>query len=40
MQESAAEYLKWLTERVTQTRAKHADFKGEWIYFFVSTTER
>ncbi|WP_158979851.1 DUF4384 domain-containing protein [Parasedimentitalea maritima] len=36
--EQAAPYLVWLSERVSEARAAHADFKGEWVYFFVSTT--
>jgi len=40
IQEPAAEYLEWLKTRVEQARADHADFKGEWVYFFVSTADR
>lgn len=39
IQEPAAEYLAWLKSRVEQARIEHADFKGEWVYFFVSTAE-
>lgn len=40
IQEPAAAYLEWLKTRVTQARADDPDFKGEWVYFFVSTTEQ
>lgn len=40
IQEPAAQYLEWLTAQVTKARTDHADFKGEWVYFFVSTAER
>lgn len=36
--EPAGPYLDWLTARVAQARAQHPEFKGEWIYFFISTT--
>lgn len=36
--EEAASYLAWLSERVAEARSSHPDFKGEWVYFFVSTT--
>ena len=35
--EPAAPYLAWMRERVAEARAAHPDFKGEWVYFFVST---
>ncbi|MEX0280925.1 MAG: hypothetical protein AB3N13_06995 [Arenibacterium sp.] len=35
----AAPYLEWLKARVTEARAANPDFKGEWVYFFVSTSE-
>jgi hypothetical protein len=35
--EPAAPYLEWLQDRVSDARAEHPDFKGEWVYFFVST---
>lgn len=35
--EEAASYLTWLSERVAEARASHPGFKGEWVYFFVST---
>lgn len=40
VQEPAAPYLEWLKTRVAQARADHQDFKGEWVYFFVTTTEQ
>jgi uncharacterized protein DUF4384 len=39
IQEPAAGYLEWLKEQVANARADNPDFKGEWVYFFVSTTE-
>ncbi|NNE52599.1 MAG: DUF4384 domain-containing protein [Sulfitobacter sp.] len=36
--EPAGPYLGWLEERVAEARAQHADFKGEWVYFFVATS--
>lgn len=39
IQEPAGPYLDWLRERVSKARAAHPDFKGEWVYFFVSTSE-
>lgn len=38
--EPAAPYLEWLASRVRLAREKHAGFKGEWVYFFVTTAER
>lgn len=38
--EPAAAYLDWLRGRVSETRARTPDFKGEWVYFFVTTAER
>ncbi|MFC4669179.1 hypothetical protein ACFO5X_11485 [Seohaeicola nanhaiensis] len=40
LMEPAAPYLAYLKERVAEKRAEHADFKGEWVYFFVTTAER
>ena len=40
IQEPAAEYLEWLKEQVARVRADNPDFKGEWVYFFVSTADR
>ena len=37
--EPAAAYLDWLKTRVTEARAKDPGFKGEWVYFFVSTKD-
>ncbi|WP_143152618.1 DUF4384 domain-containing protein [Marivita hallyeonensis] len=36
--EPADQYLAWLRDRVTTLRDRHPDFKGEWVYFFVSTS--
>lgn len=38
--EPADGYLAFLRDRVAAARARHSDFKGEWVYFFVSTRER
>ncbi|MCB1340267.1 MAG: DUF4384 domain-containing protein [Pseudooceanicola sp.] len=38
--EPAAPYLDFLKSRVAALRAQHEDFKGEWVYFFVTTKER
>lgn len=38
--EPAAPYLAWLKTRVTEARNRDPGFKGEWVYFFVSTAER
>ncbi len=35
--EPAAPYLEFLHDRVAKAREAHADFKGEWVYFFVAT---
>ncbi|MEP5729445.1 MAG: DUF4384 domain-containing protein [Sulfitobacter sp.] len=35
--EPAEPYLKWLKTRVADARARDSDFKGEWVYFFVTT---
>lgn len=37
--EPAAPYLQWLKERVAKARAEDPAFRGEWVYFFVSTSE-
>jgi hypothetical protein len=37
IREPAGPYLEWLQERVTEARAEHPDFKGEWVYFFITT---
>lgn len=37
MVEPAAPYLAWLKTRVANARAQDPDFKGEWVYFFVTT---
>jgi hypothetical protein len=38
--EPAAPYLEWLKTRVADARAKNDEFKGEWVYFFVTTSEQ
>lgn len=38
IEEPAAPYLHWLRDRVTEARAQDSSFKGEWVYFFVSTS--
>lgn len=38
--EPADAYLAFLKERVAQTRAENPDFKGEWVYFFITTRPR
>jgi len=38
--EPAAPYLDWLRLQVTNTRANTPEFKGEWVYFFVSTEKQ
>ncbi|KIN70285.1 Serine/Threonine protein kinase [Sulfitobacter noctilucae] len=38
--EPAAPYLAWLRGQVAQARDTHPDFKGEWVYFFVTTAEK
>ncbi|MBJ6372524.1 DUF4384 domain-containing protein [Sedimentitalea arenosa] len=38
--EPAAPYLGWLKERVDNARARNPGFKGEWVYFLISTAER
>jgi hypothetical protein len=37
--EEAGPYLAWLASRVAEARAADPAFKGEWVYFFVSTRE-
>lgn len=36
--EPAGPYLIWLKSAVAQARADDPNFKGEWVYFFISTT--
>ncbi|WP_170755836.1 DUF4384 domain-containing protein [Ruegeria lacuscaerulensis] len=38
--EPADAYLKFLKSRVAEARAVNPDFKGEWVYFFITTAER
>lgn len=35
--EPAEPYLEWLQTRVAAARAADPDFKGEWVYFFITT---
>ena len=35
--EPAGQYLARLRVRLVELRARHADFRGEWVYFFVRT---
>jgi hypothetical protein len=37
LSEPAGPYLDWLKTRVAEARAKDPAFKGEWVYFMVST---
>ncbi|AVO37697.2 DUF4384 domain-containing protein [Pukyongiella litopenaei] len=37
VQEAAAPYLDWLKSRIAEARERDSGFKGEWVYFFVST---
>jgi hypothetical protein len=37
--EPAEPYLAWMAEQVAAARAADPAFKGEWVYFFVSTAE-
>ena len=37
--EPAAPYLQWLKDRVATTRTANPDFKGEWVYFLITTFE-
>ncbi|MEO8241460.1 MAG: DUF4384 domain-containing protein [bacterium] len=39
LSEPAGPYLDWLKIQVSEARARDPAFKGEWVYFFVSTTE-
>lgn len=38
LSEPAAPYLDWLKGQVAKARASDPDFKGEWVYFFVTTS--
>ncbi|MEW9921710.1 DUF4384 domain-containing protein [Marimonas sp. MJW-29] len=38
--EPADAYLAWLQTRVVQARAADPEFKGEWVYFFVTTASQ
>lgn len=38
--EPAAAYLDWLKTRVADLRAENPQFKGEWVYFFITTAEQ
>nr|WP_261368303.1 DUF4384 domain-containing protein [Pseudosulfitobacter koreense] len=35
--EPAAAYLDWLRDQVASAEAADPDFKGEWVYFFITT---
>jgi|GEM_PF-851988 len=35
--EPAEPYLRFLRSQITKARARDPDFKGEWVYFFIST---
>lgn len=35
--EPAGDYLSWLREQIAAARERDPGFKGEWVYFFVST---
>ncbi|EAQ03137.1 hypothetical protein OB2597_13373 [Pseudooceanicola batsensis HTCC2597] len=35
--EPAEPYLAFLRDRIAAARAAHPDFKGEWVYFFITT---
>ena len=37
--EPAEPYLAWMADQVAAARAVDPNFKGEWVYFFVSTAE-
>ncbi|KIC33306.1 DUF4384 domain-containing protein, partial [Leisingera sp. ANG-M7] len=37
LSEPAEPYLDFLRAQVTAARAEHADFKGEWVYFLITT---
>ncbi len=39
MVEPAEPYLDFLKSKVTKARENNPDFKGEWVYFFISTKE-
>lgn len=40
LQEPAGPYLGFLKQQVAAARARDADFKGEWVYFFITTQAR
>ncbi|NYS26072.1 DUF4384 domain-containing protein [Rhodobacteraceae bacterium 2376] len=40
VREPAGPYLDWLHERIAAVRAADPEFKGEWVYFFMSTAPR
>ncbi len=37
IQEPAGPYLMFLKSQVAAARERHSDFKGEWVYFFITT---
>lgn len=40
IQEPAENYLAFMKTQVAAARREHEDFKGEWVYFFISTAEQ
>lgn len=40
VREPAGPYLDWLQDRIARARAADPDFKGEWVYFFMTTAPR
>lgn len=38
--EPAGPYLDFLKERIAIARSENPDFKGEWVYFFITTSDR
>lgn len=38
--EPAGPYLEWLKSQISKARAADPTFKGEWVYFFVTTAEK
>ena len=40
VREPAGPYLDWLRTRIAEAREADPDFRGEWVYFFMSTAAR